>query len=44
MVLVAAREDVDALLASLKRGGERGAVVIGEIAKGSRSAVVRFAR
>ncbi len=42
MVLVTSKTDASPLLASLKAGGERGAVVIGEIAKGSRKARVRF--
>ena len=42
MVLVTGKRDVEPLLASLKAGGEKNARVIGEIAKGSREAIVRF--
>ncbi len=42
MVLVCGKKDVEPLLASLAAHGERGAKIVGEIAKGSQKALVRF--
>jgi phosphoribosylformylglycinamidine cyclo-ligase len=44
MILVAAKRDAPALLASLAEHGEKGARVVGEIVKGTQQAVVRFGR
>jgi phosphoribosylformylglycinamidine cyclo-ligase len=44
MVLVCAKKDVDPLLASLAKRGEKNARVVGEITKGKREARVRFGR